>query len=70
MGMDVNGTQSNVWAFRFACSSAFSPIEYWVMSALFSTNGTNGTLLGPDPRGSVTLGLGQVLLGGGTLEIF
>jgi hypothetical protein len=27
MGMDVNGTVSNVGAFRFACSSTFSPIE-------------------------------------------
>lgn len=25
MGMDVNGTAGNVWALRFACSSAFYP---------------------------------------------
>ncbi|BDZ71968.1 hypothetical protein [Methanobacterium petrolearium] len=27
MGMDVKGTVGNVWAFRFVCSSSFSPIE-------------------------------------------
>ena len=27
MGMDVTGDAANVWAFRFACSSVFSPIE-------------------------------------------
>ncbi|NYB51587.1 MAG: hypothetical protein HVN35_03340 [Methanobacteriaceae archaeon] len=45
MGMDVTGNPQNVKAFRFACSSAFSPIEYWIMSALFPNN-TNGTTTG------------------------
>ncbi|BDZ68575.1 NosD domain-containing protein [Methanobacterium ferruginis] len=56
MGMDVNGTISNVWAFRFACSSAFSPIEYCVAS---------------DPTSlSVTLGLGERILNGEIPELF
>jgi len=56
MGMDVNGTASNVWAFRFACSSAFSPIEYMVAG--------NSTGL------SVTLGLGERILNGEIPELF
>jgi hypothetical protein len=56
MGMDVNGTVSNVWAFRFACSSAFSPIEYGVAG---------------DSTGlSVTLGLGERILNGELPELF
>ena len=56
MGMDVNGTVGNVWAFRFACSSAFSPIEYCVAG---------------DSTGlSVTLGLGERILNGEIPELF
>lgn len=69
MGMTVTGPAENVKAFRFACSSSFSPTEYWVMTALFPTNGT-GSTYGPNPTGSVTMGLGQILLDGGTLEMF
>lgn len=57
MGMDVNGTQSNVWAFRFACSSAFSPLENEVMNP-------NGGI------GSVTLGIGERILNGEVPELF
>jgi len=59
MGMDVNGTASNVWAFRFVCSSAFSPIEEEVAN--------------PDNTGkigSVTLGIGERILNGETPELF
>lgn len=69
MGMTVTGPAENVKAFRFACSSSFSPTEYWVMTALFPTNGTDPTY-GPNPTGSVTMGLGQILLDGGNLEMF
>ncbi|MBW4258078.1 hypothetical protein [Methanobacterium sp. MZ-A1] len=56
MGMDVNGTMGNVWAFRFACSSAFSPIEYCVAG---------------DSTGlSVTMGLGERILNGELPELF
>ncbi|NMO09184.1 right-handed parallel beta-helix repeat-containing protein, partial [Methanobacterium subterraneum] len=56
MGMDVNSTADNVWAFRFACSSAFSPIEYYVAG---------------DSTGlSVTLGLGERILNGELPELF
>jgi len=56
MGMDVNSTADNVWAFRFACSSAFSPIEYCVVG---------------DSTGlSVTLGLGERILNGEIPELF
>ncbi len=58
MGMDVNGTLGNVWAFRFACSSAFSPMEEEV-------GGTNNTGIG-----SVTLGIGERILQGETPELF
>lgn len=30
MGMSVVGDADNVKAFRFACSSVISPIEYWL----------------------------------------
>jgi parallel beta-helix repeat protein len=69
MGMTVTGLAENVKAFRFACSSSFSPTEYWVMTALFPTNGT-GPTYGSNPTGSVTMGLGQILLDGGNLEMF
>ncbi|BDZ72111.1 right-handed parallel beta-helix repeat-containing protein [Methanobacterium petrolearium] len=61
MGMDVIGNPANARAFRYACSSAFSPIEYWVFTALG---------FGDDPRGSVTLGLGDILIDGEPLVIF
>jgi len=57
MGMDVNGTPGNVWAFRFACSSAFSPIEQEI-------GNPNGTI------GSVTMGIGEQILNGETPELF
>ncbi|OEC88649.1 hypothetical protein A9507_03995 [Methanobacterium sp. A39] len=65
MGMDVIGDLDNVRAFRYACSSSFSLVEYWVGSALFpSSNSTDGLM------GSVTLGLGYMMLSGEPLEIF
>jgi hypothetical protein len=64
MGMDVVGDPDNVRAFRYACSSAFSPIEYWVNEVLFPSNSTSSLM------GSVTMGLGVMLLDGGSLEIF
>jgi len=65
MGMDVVGDPENVRAFRYACSSAFSPIEYWVGQALFPSSNSTSDLLG-----SVTLGLGYMMLNGEPLEIF
>ncbi len=62
MGMDVNGTASNVWAFRFACSSAFSPIEHMVAASSTGSSLPNGL--------SVTLGLGERILNGETPELF
>ena len=49
MGMDVNGTASNVWAFRFACSAAFSPLKI---------------RMDPDSICSVTMGIGERILQG------
>jgi hypothetical protein len=57
MGMDVNGTPGNVWAFRYACSSAFSPIEQQV-------GNPDGAI------GSVTMGIGERILNGETPELF
>ncbi len=65
MGMDVVGDPDNVKAFRFACSSSFSPIEHWVNEVLFPSYNSTSSLLG-----SVTLGLGYMLLNGEPLEIF
>ena len=59
-GMDVVGEESNVRGFNFLVSSSFSQIEHWVMNALFP---------GISPYGSVTYGLGNVLLNDGSLEI-
>jgi len=70
MGMDVVGDPDNVRAFRYACSSSFSPIEYWVMASLFPNPDQNGTIVGSNPLGSVTLGLGDLMLNSGQLEIF
>jgi len=64
MGMEVTGDAENVKAFIFACSSSFSPIEYWVGQVLFPSYNSTGNL-----NGSVTLGLGNMLLNGETLEI-
>jgi len=61
MGMDVTGDPDNVWAFRFACSYSFSPIEYWIMERLFPNLNPNGTTIGPNPRSCVTIGLGNTL---------
>ncbi|MFA0832880.1 MAG: right-handed parallel beta-helix repeat-containing protein [Methanobacterium formicicum] len=65
MGMDVVGDAENVKAFRYACSSSFSAIEYWVGSALFPSDNPASNLLG-----SVTLGLGYKMFNGEPLEIF
>ena len=65
MGMDVVGDPDNVKAFRFACSSSFSPIEHLVNEVLFPSYNSTSSLLG-----SVTLGLGYMLLNGEPLEIF
>ncbi|MBI5460142.1 right-handed parallel beta-helix repeat-containing protein [Methanobacterium sp.] len=64
MGMDVVGDEDNAKAFRYACSSAFSPIEYWVGQVLFPSFNSTGDL-----NGSVTMGLGNMLLNGEALEI-
>jgi len=56
MGMDVVGDEANVWAFRFACSAAFSPLENEVMD--------------PDSIGSVTMGIGERILQGQIPELF
>jgi hypothetical protein len=45
MGMDVTGDLGNVWAFRFACSAAFSPLKI---------------RMDPDSICSVTMGIGDV----------
>jgi hypothetical protein len=63
--MDVVGDPENVRAFRYACSSSFSIIEYWVGQALFPSYNSTSDLLG-----SVTLGLGYMMLNGDPLEIF
>jgi hypothetical protein len=60
MGMDVNGTVGNVWAFRFACSLSFSPIEEEVGSTIWNTTAI----------GSVTMGLGERILNGEILDLF
>ncbi|NYB52638.1 MAG: hypothetical protein HVN35_08790 [Methanobacteriaceae archaeon] len=65
MGMDVVGDPANVKAFRYACSSSFSLVEYWVGQALFPSDNPSSNLLG-----SVTLGLGYKMLNGEPLEIF
>ena len=72
MGMDVVGDPENVRAFRYACSSAFSPIEYWVGAALFPVYDVNGTRIYDNSSflGSVTMGLGYLLLSGSPVEIF
>ncbi|OPX60896.1 MAG: hypothetical protein A4E25_00135 [Methanobacterium sp. PtaB.Bin024] len=61
MGMSVVGAASSMRAFNYACSSAINPIEHWVMKSLFPNINTST---------SITLGLGQLLLDGETLEIF
>ena len=58
-GMDVVGEESNVRGFNFLVSSSFSQIEYWVMNALFP---------GISPYGSVTYGLGNILLNNGSFS--
>ncbi len=57
MGMDVTGDETDVWAFRYACSSAFSPIENEILNS-------DGGIA------SVTLGLGERILNGETPELF
>ncbi|OPX60916.1 MAG: hypothetical protein A4E25_00129 [Methanobacterium sp. PtaB.Bin024] len=72
MGMDVVGDPDNVRAFRYACSSAFSPIEYWVGAALFPVYDVNGTRIYDNSSflGTVTMGMGYLLLSGSPVEIF
>nr|WP_245248299.1 right-handed parallel beta-helix repeat-containing protein [Methanobacterium petrolearium] len=60
MGMDVNGTPCNVWAFRFACSLSFSPIEQGVSDTIWNTTAI----------GSVTMGLGERILNGEVPDLF
>jgi len=60
MGMTVTGDPSSVWAFRFACSSAISPLEEQVLSSIIQ--GSIGL--------SVTSFLGQLILNGGSPEVF
>jgi hypothetical protein len=60
MGMTVTGDPSSVWAFRFACSSAISPLEEQVLSSIIQ--GSIGL--------SVTSFLGQLILCGGLPETF
>ncbi|PKL66220.1 MAG: hypothetical protein CVV28_11995, partial [Methanobacteriales archaeon HGW-Methanobacteriales-1] len=57
MGMDVTGAASNVWAFRYACSLSFSPIEQQV-------GNPDGAI------GSVTMGIGERIFNGETPEMF
>lgn len=59
-GMDVNGSDDNIRSFNSMITSMFSPIEYWVMKALFPNN---------LPYSSVTLGLGSMLFDGFPIEI-
>ena len=59
-GMDVIGDPADVWAFRYACSSAINPIEHQVMETLFPGGGGR----------SITIGLGQMILDGEMVQIF
>ena len=59
-GMDVYGEINNIQAFNFLVSASFSQIEHWVMNALFPCT---------SPYGSVTYGLGNLLLDGNSLEV-
>jgi len=69
MGMDVLGDPGNVKAFRFACSMAINPIEYWVMKTLFPS--TNSSYEGNSGLySSITIGLGQKILNGEMVDIF
>jgi hypothetical protein len=60
MGMSVVGTASSMRAFNYACSSAISPIEGWVMHALF-----------PSGDGyTVTIDIGEKLLNGALINMY
>lgn len=59
-GRSVKGNADNVKAFNFVCSATFSPIENYVVKALFPNIGDNG---------SATVGLGFILESGGSLEL-
>ena len=59
-GRTVYGNPEDVKAFYFACSASFSPIEHYVMHALFPNNGNNDT---------ATIGLGFLLDNGLDIEI-
>ena len=63
MGMSVTGDSNSVKAFRFACSSSISPLEYYVFSSVIS-----GSV--PQGWGTVTIGLGQRILNGEPLDMF
>lgn len=70
-GMTVTGDPGNVWAFRFACSSAINPIEYLVMKTLFPVANSSGNNSSFEDSvylehlySSITLGLGQMILNG------
>ncbi|WP_209626750.1 hypothetical protein [Methanobacterium petrolearium] len=60
MGMSVVGAANSMRAFNYACSSSISPIEGWVMQTLF-----------PNGDGySVTIGIGEELLNGTTINMY
>ena len=59
-GMDVIGDPADVWAFRYACSSAINPIEHQVMETLFPGGGGR----------SITIGLAQMILNGEMVDVF
>lgn len=67
MGMTVIGAPENVWAFRFACSLAYSPLEHWVMSSIMPVNMTSPFTL---QVSSVTIGLCYRILNGEIPEMF
>ena len=59
-GRTAYGNPEDVKAFYFACSASFSPIEHYVMHAIFPNNDNNDT---------ATIGLGFLLDNGYDIEI-
>lgn len=59
-GCTAYGNPEDVKAFYFACSVSFSPIEHYVMHAIFPNNDNNDT---------ATIGLGFLLDNGFNIEI-
>lgn len=60
MGMCVNGSESDVWKFRFTCSFAYSLVEQLVGSNIWQDYNI----------GSVTLGILQSFMNNNSLELF